>query len=215
MIRPPIGASAGGGPAPRRPAARTSISAPSAGAPRLEAPQGGERLRAPGEHRAAAVLTVMKGRERKRKLRVARHLLDELSLDTQVCLEELLLPGLIVLDLGHAVGHGPGDAQEELEQELTANGLVPRREGEPTSELGAPLVGERVDVAVGLAALFLAPALGEALGGQPVQDRVDLAVALVPEMRDRALDELLHVVAGHRAEAQHAEDRVPARVRST
>jgi hypothetical protein len=46
-------------------------------------------------------------------------------------------------------------------------------------------------VAVGLALLLLAPALGEALGGQPVQDRVDLAVALVPEVGDRALDELL------------------------
>src|SRR5439155_21969269 len=54
---------------------------------------------------------------------------------------------------------------------------------------------------------------GEALGGQAVQDRVDLAVALVPEVGDRPLDQLLHVVPGHRAEAQHAEDRVPARVR--
>src|SRR5262249_10898092 len=107
----------------------------------------------------------------------------------------------------------PGDAQEELEQELAADGLVPRRDREPAPQLGAPLVGERVDVAIWLPALRLAPALGEALGGQPVQDRVDLAVALVPEVGDRALDQLLDVIAGHRTEAQHAEDRVPARIR--
>src|SRR5207244_13596218 len=64
-----------------------------------------------------------------------------------------------------------------------------------------------------LPALPLPPALGEALGGEPVQDRVDLAVALAPEVCDGPLDQLLDVVTGHGAAAQHPEDRVPARVR--
>src|SRR5262249_47514681 len=107
----------------------------------------------------------------------------------------------------------PGDAQEELEQELAADGLVARRDGEPAPQLGAPLVGERVDVAVGLPPLRLPPALRGAPGRPPGQDPGDLALALVPEVGDRALDQLLDVIAGHRTEAQHAEDRVPARVR--
>src|SRR2546428_11571390 len=72
---------------------------------------------------------------------------------------------------------------------------------------------DRKDGGIRLAALPLPPALGEALGGEPVQDRVDLAVALAPEVCDGPLDQLLDVVTGHGAAAQHPEDRVPARVR--
>src|SRR5439155_27197483 len=118
-----------------------------------------------------------------------------------------------VFDLGEAVGGTPGAAEEELEQELTACGRGPSGHGEPPRELLPPLRRERVDVPIRLPALRLPPPLCEALGGEPLQDRVDLPVALVPEVRDGALDELLDVVAGHRAEAQHPKDRVPARVR--
>src|SRR5437870_2986926 len=134
---------------------------------------------------------------------MAGHLLAEPSFDPEIGLEEPALGGLVVLDLGDAVRHPAGVAEEELEQELAAEGLVPRRDGEPARELSTPLLGERIDVTIGLAALLFAPPRGEALGGQPIQDRVDLPVALVPEVGDRALDQLLDVVARHRAEAQH------------
>src|SRR5437879_5287008 len=133
---------------------------------------------------------------------MAGHLLAEPSFDPEIGLEEPALGGLVVLDLRDAVRRPAGVAEE---------GLVPRREGEPAREPSAPLLGERIDVTVGLAALLFAPPRGEALGGQPIQDRVDLPVALVPEVGDRALDQLLDVVARHRAEAQHPEDREAAR----
>jgi hypothetical protein len=62
-------------------------------------------------------------------------LLAEASLDSHVGLQELLLARLIVLDLGDAVGHGPGAPEEELEPELAAERLVPRGDGEPALEL--------------------------------------------------------------------------------
>src|SRR5438128_3167934 len=142
---------------------------------------------------------------------MAGHLLAEPSFHPEIGCEEPALGGLVVLDLGDAVRHPAGVAEEELEQELAAEGLVPRRDGEPARELSTPFLGERIDVTVGLAALLFAPPRGEALGGQPIQDRVDLPVALVPEGRDRGLDQLLDVVARHRAEAQHPEDREAAR----
>src|SRR5262249_24685986 len=110
-----------------------------------------------------------------------------------------------------AVGDSPFGAEEQLQEELVSEGLLPRRHGEPVRELLAALVGERVNLPVGLAALLLAAPPGEPLGSQPVQDRVDLPVALVPEVRDRTLDQLLDVVARHGAEAQHPEDREAAR----
>src|SRR5262249_61423770 len=97
---------------------------------------------------------------------------------------------LVRRDLVEPVGNPPFSAEKELQQELVAEWLLPRRHGEPARELLAALVGERVNVPVGLAALLLAPPRGEPLGGQPVQDRVDLPVALGPEVRDRALDQL-------------------------
>src|SRR5207245_11754287 len=90
---------------------------------------------------------------------MARHLLAEPSLDPEIGLEEPALGGLVVLDLGEAVRHPAGVAEEELEQELAAERLVSRRDGEPARELPTPLLGERIDVTVGLAALPFTPPL--------------------------------------------------------
>src|SRR5262249_31300682 len=118
---------------------------------------------------------------------------------------------LVWMMLGGAGGGSPLGPAERLGGGLVWKGLLPGRPGEPVREPLAALVGERVNLPVGLAALLLAAPPGEPLGSQPVQDRVDLPVALVPEVRDRTLDQLLDVVARHGAEAQHPEDREAAR----
>src|SRR5262249_19715351 len=164
---------------------------------------------------AAAVLAVVQGDKRERKLRVALEPLAYALLDAHVHPEERALARLVVLDLPDALGDRPFGAEKELQQEVVAEGFLPRRNREPAGELLAALVSERVDLAIGLAALLLTPSLGQPLGGEPIQDRIDLPVALVPEVSDRSLDELLDVVAGHRAEAQHAEDRKAARAPAT
>src|SRR5207244_8725977 len=180
---------------------------------RAESFERDEGFFAPREHGPAPVLSAAECDEPVRKLRVPGPLLAKLPLDSVVGVEKLPVTRLDVLDLGDAVRHRAGAAEEELEQELGPNRLEPGGESEPPLELLVALGGQRVDVAIRIAVLRLTPALGAALGGEPVQDRVDLAIALVPEVGHGSLDQLFDVVAGHGAAAQRPEDRVSARVR--
>src|SRR5262249_29036804 len=154
----------------------SSSAASRAGTAPLEPFERADRCRAPRERRAAAVLPVVQGDQRERKLRMAPELLAHAPLDAHVQLEERALARLVVLDLRDALGDRPFGAEKELQQELVAEGLLPRRNREPARELLSALVGERVDLAIGLAALLLPPSLGQPLGGQPIQDRIDLAI---------------------------------------
>jgi len=57
---------------------------------------------------------------------VPAHVLPELPLDPVVGVEERPVTCLDVLDLGGAVRHGAGAAEEELQQQLGSHGFEPR-----------------------------------------------------------------------------------------
>src|SRR5207245_8501642 len=95
---------------------------------------------------------------------MAGHLLAEPSFDPEIGLEEPALGGLVVLDLRDAVRRPAGVAEEELEQELAAEGLVPRRDGEPARELPTPPLGGPRGATVGVAAAPYDPAPRVVLG---------------------------------------------------
>ena len=99
-------------------------------------------------------------------------------------------------------------AEAQLEEQLEPRRLGLRRLGKPASQLLPAELGELISIAPPPARLALAGAGDQPLLLEPPQDRVDLAVALVPEVPEVALDVHLHRVAGLEAHAEHAEHGV-------
>ena len=103
----------------------------------------------------------------------------------------LKLPNVIDRDAGRRLA-----AKKELEQELIAGRVVLEGQGQPLAQAGAAGIGQGVLLAP-------LPGLGagaagddQALGSQPLQGRIDLAVALAPDVADAGFDGLAQIVTG-------------------
>src|SRR5712692_6400979 len=166
----------------------------------------------PGLERRCPALAVVEGHEPVRQLGMSSVLTPEASFDLGVGVQERLLPLLEVADLAKARLGGDQIAEEELEEQLAAEGFRPGREGQPGPELVQPARRDGVQVTIGFAALALVTADDQTIGGQPAQDRIDLAEALAPEVRDAAVDRLLDVVAGAGPAPEHPEHGVAGRI---
>ena len=104
--------------------------------------------------------------------------------------------GADLLDVLDHRGGADLPAVEELEEHLDALPGGLRRLCQPAVQLVAAEVGDGVDVAVGLAGLVLDLARGQALFFQPLEDRVDVPVALAPEVAEALGVDALDVVPG-------------------
>jgi hypothetical protein len=156
---------------------------------------------------------VTDGQEPERKLRRARELVANRRLELGARLEVLQVVVAVALDLLERFA-GAGELPErEPEQRFVAGDLHLRRLGKPLVQQIEALLRDRVDLAVGLASLALGLPDGEAFGRKLLENRVDLPVALVPEVREQAADELLEVVARAGAEREQPEDGEFALVR--
>src|SRR5262249_52268703 len=127
------------------------------------------------------------------------------ALDRRVGLEQGVLALAEFAELTEARFERHQAAEKQLEQKLAAEAFRPRGNGQPDPQVFEPARCDGVHVAIGLAWLRVAPPDDQPVGGQPAQDRVDLAEALTPEVRDAAVDGLLDVVARAGPRAQHPE----------
>ena len=108
-------------------------------------------------------------------------------------------------------GDGRADrgAVEDLEQDLDALALFGGGPRQPVGERRAAGGSDGVDAPVGPAVA------GHDLGGrQPLrlehlEDRVEVTVALAPEVAEAGLVDLADLIAGHRRHVQQAEHGVP------
>src|SRR5262249_36835689 len=153
-------------------------------------------------------LAVVQGDEPVRELGMAHVLTAQTALDLGVGSQQRALALLELTDVSEADALGHLGAEEELEQELAAEAFGPGRLAQPGAQCFASPRRDGVDLAIGLAALGLVAAPDEAVGGEPAEDRIDLAEALAPEVRDAGIDSLLDVVAGPWSRAEHAQDGV-------
>src|SRR5713101_8093712 len=130
------------------------------------------------------------------------------ALHVRIVPPERLLLLAEALKVPDALLEGPTAPEEQLEEELAPEALVAGGGGQPGAEPLLALRGDRVHLAVRLALLSLQAALDQTLRSEVGQDRVDLPIALAPEVGDAALDALLEVIAGAGPEGEHAQDRV-------
>src|SRR5208337_5182956 len=101
------------------------------------------------------------------------------------------------------LGHEP--PKEQLQQQLVARHFVARRLLEPLAQPLTPRLEQRVHLAIGPAGLALDVRFDQSCLLELLERRIDLTVALAPEMTDRLLDRLLEVVARLVLEVEQAE----------
>ena len=135
-------------------------------------------------------------------------LLHQLPSDRLVLAKSGRFLGEEPLDPGDVLAQDAFVAEEQFEQKLAPDGLWARGLAAPGPERLKPPLRDFVDLAFGAARAPLGAAPGEALSGEASERRIDLPVALAPEVADARGRLLPDVVARHRHEAQHAEDRV-------
>src|SRR5258708_4821699 len=98
--------------------------------------------------------------------------------------------------------------EEEFEQKFAPCGFIPGRLLQPLLQSGFSSGRDRVDLALGTSGSLCAALLNDqAFYRQVFQQRIDAAIALIPEMPDAAFDELLDVIARAGLEAKHSKQR--------
>src|SRR5438445_12309453 len=113
------------------------------------------------------------------------------ALDLGIRQQQRLLAFLELANVAEADGDRHLGAKEQLEQQLAAKAFRPHRLSQPRAQHLSSARGERIHLAIGLAALRLVPAPGEAVCREPAQGWIDLPEALAPEVGDARVGGLL------------------------
>src|SRR6266566_1684935 len=123
--------------------------------------------------------------------------------DLGVLVKKLHLQGpelLHVLDVSRDCGVS---TKEQLEQDLNASHQVLGGFGQPLLQCLPSFAGEGIHVALWFSLLLLSVAAGQSFRSELLKDRINLPIALVPEVTDALLDELFNGIPRHWTIAEH------------
>lgn len=168
--------------------------------------QGLAGLVAPSNRGARNVALVAHGEKPEGELGRTVELVPQRRLEIGARLQVLKVMITVQVDLRERLLDAADLAQRQSQECFVTGNLNLRRLGKPFVEKLEPLLGDRVNLSVGFAALPLRFADRETLSRELFEDRVDLPIALAPEVRQKPTNELLDVVSGAWPECEETKN---------